>query len=252
MKVFASYNLKGGVGKTASAVVLSYLSVLDGARTLLWDLDPQGAASFYFRLETKIRGGGRKLLAKKKKLHRHIRGSDFDGLDVLPSDFSYRHMDIDLEAGKHSRNRLARLLEPVVDDYDHVFLDCPPSLSLVTENVFIAADVLLVPTLPTPLSLRALQQLHRHLQGSDDETLEVLPFLCMTDQRKKLHRTLYEHSSDYGFDFLQTRIPYSTVIEQMGIHRLPLHAFASSSPAAEAYSNLWREILERINAVERT
>ena len=198
MKVFATYNIKGGVGKTATAVNLAYLSAREGARTLVWDLDPQGAATFYFRIQPKVKGGSKKLVKGKRSIDLTIRGTDFEGLDLIPADFSYRHMDLDLERTKRPTRQLARLLMPLSLQYDHLFLDCPPSISLVSEGVFVAADVLLVPTIPTTLSLRTLHQLQQHLRARSTDRLQILPFFCMVDRRKKLHRQLTGSSGEIG------------------------------------------------------
>ncbi len=77
MSVFATYNIKGGVGKTAAAVNLAWLSAQEGARTLVWDLDPQGAASFYFRIEPKVKGGGKGLVQGKRDAHKVIKWTDY-------------------------------------------------------------------------------------------------------------------------------------------------------------------------------
>ncbi len=253
MKIFALYNIKGGVGKTACAVNLSFLAALTGARVLVWDLDPQGAASFYFRIKPKIKGGGAKLLRKKnrRKLEREIRGTDFEGLDLVPADFSYRNLDLALDSTKNPRRCLARLLEPLAADYDYAFLDCAPSISLASESIFETSDVLLVPTIPTPLSVRTLRQLDRHLRREGPEHLRAQPFLCMVDRRRKLHRLTSQAFQDghqpmaRTADLLETEIPYSSLIEQMGLHRTPLHAFAYRSAPAKAYVRLWREIEAR-------
>jgi cellulose biosynthesis protein BcsQ len=245
MRVFATYNIKGGVGKTATAVNLAYLSTLSGARTLVWDLDPQGAATFYFRVRAKVKGGAKGLLKGKRELDELIRGTDFEGLDLLPADFSYRNLDLALEATGDPRGQLARLLQPIAETYDHLFLDCAPSISRVSESVFVAADVLLVPTVPTTLSLRTLEQLARHLEKRGPR-LRVLPFFCMVDRRKKLHRRITETAEGAPYRFLETAIPYATVVEQMGLFRAPVGAFAWNSPASLAYRKLWEEVLERL------
>ena len=256
MQVLALFNIKGGVGKTASTVNLAHLAAADGFRTLVWDLDPQGAASFYFRIKPRIKGGATKLLAKAKKkqspLDKQIRGSDFEGLDLVPADFSFRNLDLELDATKKPTRRLARLLDPLDDEYDLVFLDCAPSISLTSESVFEAADTLLVPTIPTPLSIRTLEQLDGHLQDSGPKKLRTLPFMCMVDRRKKLHRAAEELAADCAErlertePFLQTRIPYSSHVEQMGLERAPVMAFAHRGAAAVAYRALWDELKERL------
>ena len=247
--IFALYNPKGGVGKTASAVNLAYAAIRDGGSALLWDLDPQGAASFYFRIKTTAADDDRKL-EKKKHLRARIRATDFDGLDLVPANFAYRHLDLALDATKRPRERLRALLDPLQGDYDHVFLDCPPSISLASESLFAAADVLLVPTIPTPLSLRTLEQLGTFLTqpGLVEPGLapRVWPFFCMVDRRKKLHRTVCDEGARARFDLLATRIPYASEIEQMGLERRPVLASAPGRPAGRAYLELWREIGERL------
>ena len=245
MRVFAAYNIKGGVGKTAAAVNLAYLSALEGARTLVWDLDPQGAATFYFRIRPKVKGGGRKLIRGKRSIDLTLRGTDFEGLDLLPADFSYRNMDLDLERTKRPTRQLARLLLPLAMQYDHVILDCPPSISLVSEGVFVAADVLLVPTIPTTLSLRTLNQLDKYLGRRSSRRPQILPFFCMVDSRKSMHREIVETASEHSIEMLETIIPYSSVVEQMGLKRAPVLDYAPASRASRAYRRLWSEIRDR-------
>jgi cellulose biosynthesis protein BcsQ len=242
VKVLATYNIKGGVGKTATAVNLAYLAAQQGLRTLVWDLDPQGAASFYLRVKPRVKGGGKKLILREVELDTRIKATDYDGLDLLPADFSYRHMDLVLDQTRNPVKRIARVLEPLAQEYEMLFIDCAPSISLVSESVFRAADVLLVPTIPTPLSLRTLLQLLRSLQEVKARRLGVFPFFCMVDRRKALHRSTADLAAEIPIPFLKTEIPYSSHIEQMGITRAPLHTFARTSQGAEAYGALWREV----------
>ncbi|MCH9647826.1 MAG: AAA family ATPase [Deltaproteobacteria bacterium] len=248
MKIFATYNIKGGVGKTAAAVNLSYVAAQEGARALVWDLDPQGAASFYFRIKAKIQGGTKRLVAGKSELDPLIKGTDFPGLDLLPADFSLRHLDRALDGTKKPAQILAQLLQDLEGQYDFLFLDCPPSISLASRSVFVACDALLVPTIPTPLSLRTLDQLAGHLKKKGPKRLRVLPFFCMVDRRKILHRNILEQRDDLPMPALETTVPYSTYVEQMGIHRAPLGSFAHRSAAAESYRSLWKEILLQAKA----
>ena len=246
MRVLALYNIKGGVGKTAGAVNLGFCAWRDGVRTLIWDLDPQGAASFYFRIRAKVKGGGRKLIRGKRPLVEQIRGTDFEGLDLLPADFSYRHMDQDLETTRRPVQQLGRLLEPMADEYDLVLLDCAPSITLVSEAVFRAADALLVPTIPTTLSLRTLDRLARHVRKKGRRRAALLPFFSMSDRRKKLHRQICDGDEARRLGMLDASIPNSTVVEQMGVRRAPLGAWAPRSAAARRYRGLWREVRRRI------
>ncbi|HEX8582199.1 MAG TPA: ParA family protein [Acidimicrobiales bacterium] len=242
MRVLATYSIKGGVGKTAAAVNLAYLASRDGARTLLWDLDPQGAATWLFRVKPRVKGGGSALVRGRRDLGDAIKGTDFDGLDLLPADFSYRHLDLELDGAKKPRARLARLLAPLRHEYDVVLLDCPPSISLVSESVFRAAATLLVPLVPTTLSLRTLDQLHAFLDGGRAQGPAVLAFFSMADRRKRLHREVMATLPGARPGVLQSAVPSSTEVERMGLHRAPVPVFAPRSRAAAAYEELWREV----------
>jgi cellulose biosynthesis protein BcsQ len=126
--------------------------------------------------------------------------------------------------------------------YDHLFIDCPPNITLVSEGVFVAADVLLVPTIPTTLSLRSLERLRKHLKKRRFRHVRLMPFFCMVDRRKSLHRRTSDDPELKRQGFLETAIPYASEVEKMGLLRQPLATFARSSPATHAYAALWREI----------
>jgi chromosome partitioning protein len=239
MRIYATYNIKGGVGKTTTAVNLAHLSATDGYRTLLWDLDPQGAASFVFRIKPKVKGGGKALIRGKRTLDEAIKGTDFDNLDLIPADFTYRTMDLLLDDQKKPTRQIARLIEPFDGEYDVIFLDCPPSVSLVSENVLYAADILVVPLIPTTLSVRTLDQLTEFAAGLDGHRPEIKAFFSMADRRKKLHRDIMTTGRP---EVSRTAIPSLSLIEQMSVRRAPVTALAPRSRAAEAYRALWDEL----------
>jgi chromosome partitioning protein len=245
--VLATYNIKGGVGKTSAAVNLAYQAAAGGARVLLWDLDPQGAATYLLRVKPRVKGGGKKLVRGRSDVDRLVRGTDFERLDLLPADFSYRHMDLALDATKKPTRRLARVLAPVTDEYDYIFLDCPPSISLVSESVFEAADVLLVPIIPATLSSRTFQQLC-DVVAAGATSPRVMAFFSIVDRRKRLHRDVIASlAADHG-ELLHAAIPSASDVERMGERRTVLDAFAPRGRAAEAYRALWHEIHERLAA----
>jgi chromosome partitioning protein len=246
VKVVATYNIKGGVGKTSAAVNMAALGARDGLRTLLWDLDPQGAASFLFRVRPKVKGGARKLVGGRSDVTELLRGTDVEGLDLLPADFSYRHMDLALDdAGKPTRV-LGKLLEPLADHYDVAVLDCPPSISLVSESVFEAADGLLVPLIPSTLTLRTFEQLDTFVAERVSHPPEIIAFFSMVDRRKRLHRQVVEAFPDERKDVAHTAIPAATEVELMGVRRAPVVIDRPHSRAGRAYAGLWAEVRERL------
>jgi cellulose biosynthesis protein BcsQ len=245
MKILASYNIKGGVGKTSTAVNIAHLAARDGQRVLLWDLDPQAAASFLFRVRPRVKGGGAALIRGSRELDAAIKGTDFERLDLLPADFTYRNLDLILDATKKPTQRLARLLRPLAAEYDLVVLDCPPGISLLSESVLHATDVLLVPLIPTTLSVRTLDQLSEFISGFNGHQPKVLAFCSMIDRRKRLHREIAEQLPAERPDVARTVIPALSLIERMSVERAPVTAFAPRSTAARQYAALWAELTQR-------
>ncbi|MCW4026404.1 MAG: ParA family protein [Candidatus Bathyarchaeota archaeon] len=246
MKVVALFNIKGGVGKTAAAVNLAHLSSIEGCPTLIWDLDPQAATTFYLRVKPKIKGGSKKLLHGRRSVGSAIKGTDFFGFDLLPGDFSFRKLDRILEDSKHPNQLFERILKTLGKQYQHLFLDCAPGMSIVSETVFKTADALLVPTIPTPLSIRTLAQLERYLKKVGRTDLPVLPFFSMVDRRKALHRSITLEAQCQCFRYLETAIPYASVVEKMGLYREPVTSFSPACQASMAFKSLWREVRTRL------
>ena len=246
MKTIALYSIKGGVGKTATAVNLSYLSALCSPPTLICDLDPQGASSFYFRITASKKFNSDKFLKGSKKIHNNIKATDFEHLDLLPSDFSYRNLDIELSDEKKPRKKLKKNLEELSEDYRFVFFDCPPNLTLLSESVFAASDIILVPMIPTTLSIRTYVQLKEFFETNNLDSSKIRAFFTMVEKRKKMHHDIiHEFRNTPGF--LSQTIPNSSEVEKMGIYRAPLNAVLPNSTAAKAYSDLWKELSSELN-----
>ena len=242
MKTLALYNLKGGVGKSAAAVNLAYLAASNGIPTLLWDLDPQGAASWYFH------GTPEALKAKKvfdgqTPVGRLVKPSPYANLDLIPADFSYRYLDIMLKKVEPPREALRRLLKPFSEQYALAVLDCPPGLSHLADNVFQCADLVAAPVVPTFLSLRACEQVQDYFKQEGFDPKRLRPFYSMADRRRLLHRELLERRPASMARGFASVIPYSAMVERMGEHRAPMAAYApSEDPALLAYAELWLEI----------
>lgn len=242
MIVFSLYSIKGGVGKTAAAVNLAYLASQEGRSTLLIDLDPQGAASFYLRTRpAKKQTKGELIAGKNKQIIKRIKGSDFLNLDIIPADFSYRNMDLALVDKTKSQKRLGKRLTIFKKEYDFVFLDSPPNITLFSENIFAASDFVLSPVIPTTLSERTLEKLQAFFYKKKFKS-PIVPFFSMVETRKKMHRETMENLASGKIHFLSSSIPYSSDVEKMGVFRQPLNAFKPRSKAAVAFSELWQEI----------
>lgn len=245
MVIIALYNLKGGVGKTASCVNFAYLAAKDGYKTLLWDIDPQGSTSFYYNTKAKHKGGIKKLVEKDADLEEAIMATDYENLDIIPADVSIKSFDVMMEELKSSKKRLKSLLQPFNKEYDFVFLDCPPGFSVLAENIFNAADIVLMPVIPTTLSIRTYEMTKEYFKEKDIDLSKMMCFFTMADLRKNMHNdimeTLYKDKKFFG-----NYIPYLSDVEKMGVHRAPLEEFAKSSYAAKCYKDLWEEIKEGV------
>jgi chromosome partitioning protein len=243
MKIIAVTNIKGGVGKTTTAVNLSYLCAASNGPTLLWDLDPQGAATYTLRGDPLEHASPKKLLNGKRHLPELILSTGYANLDLLPADFSYRNFDVHLAERKKPTERLLKMSRSLREVYAVLFLDCAPGISLLSENVLRAADAIIVPLLPTPLSVRMLVQLQDFIASKGWTDLKLLPFFSMVDRRKSLHHEIIANTRERFPTMLATEVPYSSEIERMTLRRAPIPAFAPRSAAAQVYSALWAEVM---------
>ncbi len=250
MTTVAVYHLKGGVGKTTTAVNLACLAALDGERTLLWDLDPQGAAGYYLGAPVGAPKAGRLLLEGKARLSEMVLATTLPGLDVLPSRFSYRKLDIRLAEGRKPKAAFTQILSPLRKTYAWVFLDCPPGASLLAENVFRAADVILVPLIPTPLSIRSFEEISVFFSRKGLDKSRLVPFFSLVERRKRVHRETMTVFSAREANACSSVIPAMSDIERMGVTRRPVARYRPRSEAGKAYRALWEEIKGRLAAAK--
>ena len=245
MATVAIYNLKGGVGKTTTAVNLAYLAAAEGQRTLLWDLDPQAAATFAFRVRPHVPGFGTRRFEGGTELGAAIKETDYNNLDLLPAAFAYRKFDKWLHRLGKPTQVLSALLVTLGREYDAVFLDCPAGFSALTEGLFAASDIVIAPTLPNVLSFRTLARLVTWAQHSESPC-ELVAFFNMVDRRKILHRRASEWSLAHPEIFLSQQVPYASVVEQVGVRRMPLAVLAARDPATTAFAGLSAELRSRL------
>lgn len=238
MAAIAIYSLKGGVGKTTLAVNLGWAAATVSARrTLLWDLDPQGGSTFLLGAAPGMHRQAKAIFTRDVAPAKLAQPTAIDRLDLIPADISLRELDLTLHA-LDKKKRLTRLLEDNFAAYDRVLLDCPPGLTEISQQVMRAADVIVVPVIPSPLSMRAFEEVAAHLGAKGSAAL--MPVHAMVDRRRKLHADALAAHPDWP------AIPMASIIESMAVRRQPVGAFAPRSPAARAFTDLWAAIERRL------
>ncbi len=246
MTTLALYSNKGGVGKTAAAVNLSYLAAQTGAKTLICDLDPQSSATYYFRVKPKLKSGAKGFIKGGKQVYQSVKGTDYENLDLLPADFSLRNLDVTFDKLRRSKKRLRKILSPFRKEYDLIILDCPVTISVLAENIFNAVDYTLVPLIPTTLSVRTHRQLLSFCKKKNYDASKIYTFFSMVDRHKKMHLELMVKAAREFNGVLKSLVPYLAQIEKMGIYRAPVAVYAPGSLASKSYQNLWSKVQKKI------
>ena len=240
MAVVAVYSMKGGVGKSCTAVNLAWNSAIGSSRrTLLWDLDPQASASFILKGDKAEKDRARALIAGNIKPAKLIKPTDIKNLDLLAADVSLRGLDrLFFQIGK--KRHLGKLLKEMSKDYDRIILDCPPGLTETSEQILRNADIVIVPTIPSPLSERALTDVQMFLNAAGKKHAPLLPVYTMVDRRRSIHNQGLIRKPKWPV------IPMSSAVEHMTKLQMPVGSFAPRSPAAQAYAKIWRGIEKRL------
>lgn len=240
MASIAVYSVKGGVGKTTFAVNLAWCSASISRReTLLWDLDASNGSGFLLDVDPKKKRTAESVFDQLRGPSKLIRKTGIDNLHLLPADESIRTLDRQFSRiGK--KKRLSKITEALSKDYDRIIFDCPPVLNEVSAQVMRAADLVIVPLPPSPLSARALDLVVQEVRGSGKNHPPILPVLSMIDMRRTLHREAREAHPKWPI------VPLASAIEQCAVERSPVGAFAPRSVAARAFAQLWTAIERKL------
>ncbi len=251
MNIICCYNMKGGVGKTTTAINIAYLAAQTGGRTLLWDLDLQGSASFILNASPPSKSTYKIITGKKQNIKKHIQHTEYENLHLLPADFSLKKIDRHLLLNKGPSQLVKRVTEELAQEYDQVIVDCASGFTALNRDLLKATDVILAPVIPTPLGFETLEHLKERLKKDlTDDTL-LFPFFSMVDRRKKLHRDILSLHQNGKRGFMHNTIPYSSKAEQMAVHHAPLLSFDTKSAAARAYQALWKEMIDYVGMHDR-
>jgi cellulose biosynthesis protein BcsQ len=233
LAVIAVYSVKGGVGKTTIAANLAWCSAAISCRkTLLWDLDAAGGAGFLFGVDPKKKHVAGSVFSKDADPEQLIRKTEVARLDLLPADESLRELDSLLEQLGKGR-RLAKLTETLARRYERIILDCPPVLNEISAQVVRAADCVVVPLPPSPLSARAFELVTREIEAHAKGKPPILPVISMLDRRRTLHREARDANPGWP------AIPLASAVEQCAVRHQPIGMFAPTSPAAKGFRQLW-------------
>lgn len=248
-KVVAVYNIKGGVGKTTSAVNIAYHLSQQGHKTLFWDMDAQGSASFFFDMELGIKGGvsaaveDMHTVPKAREILDCVAQTPYENLYLLPADTSFRLLDIKVASAQLANQFIKQFLSPFRDEYDYIIVDCPPSLTVSVESMLNVSNLIVVPTIPTTLSVRMLDELVEFVNTEIPSKPAILAFFSMMNEQKAMHKEIFAQlCSERKKIMSPIVVPYAAEVERMGIEKAPIATYAPSSRAVEAYNELVKRI----------
>ena len=254
-KIISIANQKGGVGKTTTAINLSTVLAKRGKRILLIDADPQGNATSGTGMNKNVELSTYDLLVGEEQVVDIIKKTKFKNLYICPANMNLAGAEVQLVSMMSREQRLKEKLDVVKDKFDFIFIDCPPSLGLITLNAFTASDTVLIPVQCEYYALEGLGQLmntielvKKHLNKNLDIEGAVL---TMYDIRTNLsNQVVREIKKFFNDKVYRTVIPRNVRVSEAPSYGLPITIYDPDSKGAKSYEKLGREFL-KINSEEK-
>lgn len=255
-KIIAVANQKGGVGKTTTSVNLSALLAKKGKKVVLLDADPQGNATSGLGVDKNVEKSLYDVLVNEEPVENTLQDTIEKNLKICPSNVNLAGAEVELVSQMSREHRLKEQLDQIKDKYDYIFIDCPPSLGLITLNSFTAADSVLIPVQCEYYALEGLGQLintinlvKKHLNKS----LEIEgAVLTMYDIRTNLSNQVVKEVKKYFDDKVyKTVIPRNVRLSEAPSFGMPITTYDPKSKGARSYEKLAREFLKAEDAKEK-
>lgn len=250
-KIISIVNQKGGVGKTTTAVNLAAGVGIAGKKVLLVDADPQGNSTSGFGISKKsVKASTYELLVGMAKTENAIIKTEFKNVDIIPASMNLAAAEIDLIEMENREARLKMVLSVVREKYDYIFIDCPPSLGLITIDALVASDTVLVPIQCEYFALEGLSQLMstiRQIKRLYNATLEIEGIvLTMYDARLNLTNQVVGEIKKFFADKLyKTAIPRGVRLSEAPSYGMPIQYYDKRSKGSIAYNDLSKEFLKK-------
>jgi cellulose biosynthesis protein BcsQ len=247
LKKIALYNIKGGVGKTTTTVNLACMLAKEGLSVLLWDMDPQGGSSYFFNLENKNDNTHARLFDRYLSIYEVIQSTDNYRIDVISNDSKFSDQFMNKASRITALNfvnndLIGSTLSEVEDDYDLCIIDCSPGRFLLHDNIFKAADLLLVPNIPAPLSVYCNDILIKELVEKSGGKNKIFSFYNMVQTSKNMHKFYLNERAEKDNHVLNNYIPFYAEIEAITHNKESIFHQLKEFKTNIYYEKLWQEI----------